>query len=228
MWAATTIDESTHPLEGRGWSVVGNLISQNKSRSRFVPQERVIAFAFMPPESPMFEKLSKYGDSWDFRTGETWDVFFPGYYVSWDKGTEDRSSAQALGSDFTQAWYFDRESYHLFVSQVEQNCKDAGRIWSWSGSSTLLFLRATVGADNVTFDWRHYAQLELHQLSSNASYEAENRLIEKISKTLETDPENPLVRAYEVIQDETATPLTFQGGFSLTGAVAGIMALFFP
>jgi hypothetical protein len=40
----------------------------------------VLALLFAQPSAPAIRMLDERGDYFDIRTGETWDLFFPGYY----------------------------------------------------------------------------------------------------------------------------------------------------
>src|SRR5262249_3055242 len=98
MWPATAWDDQadvSNPVQA--WSVMSRVRERQKSlrlqadvSRRTLPADEptsdeilvpsVLAFMFAPPRSPTIEMLDERGDYFDIRTGDTWDLFFPGYF----------------------------------------------------------------------------------------------------------------------------------------------------
>src|SRR5437016_2820961 len=55
---------------------------QESIRARWHGGPTVLAFLFGHPDSETIRTLDARGEYFDHRTGDTWDLFFPGYYRS--------------------------------------------------------------------------------------------------------------------------------------------------
>lgn len=86
----------------------------------------LLAFLFAPPDSEAIRTLDTRGDYFDIRSGNTWDLFFPGYYQS-DRSErfERECGGRRVGYDFASDWYFNPTEFDSFRQHIEN--ESAGR-----------------------------------------------------------------------------------------------------
>lgn len=107
---AAAARQRTTEREGKAFWMTAAVMQQAyedeiKARCRGGPT--VLAFLFAHPDSDAIRMLDVRGEYFDVRTGDTWDLFFPGYYRS-TKGRafEQQAGAQPIGHGFGIDWYF--------------------------------------------------------------------------------------------------------------------------
>lgn len=105
----------------------------------------------MPDESTI-EMLNRRGDYFDIRSGDTWDLFFPGYYRSADRRLESQvSGARPVGDQYAGDWYFNAVDFDFLRQHVEDSTE---RRWQYSGGSDLVLVNAYVPeSGDPTIDW---------------------------------------------------------------------------
>jgi hypothetical protein len=112
----------------------------------------VFAFLFAHPDSDTMQMVDVRGDYFDQRTGDTWDLIFPGYYRS-DKGNEfeQRTGARPVGTSYTGNWYFNSIQFNKLREYVEQSSE---RRWEYSGGADLVLVNGWIPEHGEsTIDW---------------------------------------------------------------------------
>jgi len=124
MWAATAWDDSDwDDQRARGWTVMGQLrrhrdrleerarslqmmsatasasAAADEAAARWTGGPSVLALLFVHPDTESIAALDARGEYFDHRTGDTWDLFFPGYYRARDPVSERRYGAASAWLD---------------------------------------------------------------------------------------------------------------------------------
>jgi len=89
----------------------------------------VLAMLFAHPDSEAIRSLDARGAYFDVRTGDTWDLHFPGYARRLVEGDEP------VGSRHLRSWSFDPRDFDALRVRIERNAR--GR-WSYSGGTDLV------------------------------------------------------------------------------------------
>jgi hypothetical protein len=112
----------------------------------------VIALLFARPESEVIRSLDASGKYFDIRTGETWDLFFPGYCRSTGKHSKRQAYREPVGGErFVADWYFSPRDFDLFCRDVE---RESGGRWSYSGDADLVLINGWLEpSGEPTIDW---------------------------------------------------------------------------
>ena len=100
---------------------------EDSIRARWTGGPSVLAFLFVHPDCDAVRMLDARGAYFDQRTGDTWDLFFPGYYRS-RKGRdfEDFSGARPVGRDYGGDWYFNARDFNELREHVERSSGGVG------------------------------------------------------------------------------------------------------
>ncbi|HEX8750128.1 MAG TPA: hypothetical protein VF732_03365, partial [Nitrospira sp.] len=94
----------------------------------------VIALLFGFPESAPMEELGSRRAYFDYRTGDNWDLFFPGYFQPTpEQGLGKRD--QVLASEAGNGWNFDPLAFNLMREHVEEHSG-----WEYSGETDLVLI----------------------------------------------------------------------------------------
>jgi len=84
------------------------------------------------------------GDYFDTRTGDTWDLYFPGYYRP-EKGVHlERSVGRPIGDSYTAKWYFIPASFNKLREEIERSSE---RRWEYSGGTDLVLINGLVSEE---------------------------------------------------------------------------------
>ena len=111
----------------------------------------VLAFLFAQPDSAAIKMLDSRGEYFDVRTGETWDLFFPGYYRSDDPRTENRARSRSVGTQYAANWYFSPQDFDRLRKHVEQSSQ---RRWRYSGGADPVLVNGMLVDDgDPVVDW---------------------------------------------------------------------------
>jgi len=121
---------------------------------------------------------------YDIRTGDTWDLFFPGYYASsHEEPTYDDHVVDQSGPD---RWLFNPLGFDLLRSHIQAA---SDHRWEYSGDADLVvasYWLPEVG--EPTFDWE---SVRSGVLSGTHNALSLGNIIELISRDLEQDLEDP-------------------------------------
>lgn len=121
-------------------------------RARWQGGPTVLAFLFAHPDSDAIRMLDVRGDYFDQRTGDTWDLFFPGYYKSTQAARfEDETGARAVDVGYTDGWYFNARDFNMLREHVERASQ--GR-WAFSGGTDLVLINGWMpDSGEPEIDW---------------------------------------------------------------------------
>jgi len=179
----------------------------------------VLALLFAQPNSPAIRGLDQHGGYFDVRTGETWDLFLPGYFKL-PENKEAPPGCERIGRRFTDDWRFSVRDFNLLRRHVER--ASDGR-WAYSGGTDLVLINAwTVPEGDPVVDWRSTISGQLSDDSAGTTPVTLGNAIERISRDLEDQIEDPFYGVGEV----TNPPIlesTFGREFMVT-ALGGIAA----
>ena len=121
----------------------------------------VLAFLFAMPDEPTMTMLNRRGAYFDIRSGNTWDLFFPGYYRSDDQGLENHVlGTRPVGDQYANDWFFNERDFDLMRQHVEDS---TGQRWQYSGGSDLILVNAYVPEwGEPTVDWESIQSGVIH------------------------------------------------------------------
>lgn len=166
----------------------------------------VIALLFAQPDEPTIQMVSRRLEYFDIRTGETWDLFFPGYYKS-----EDSRLERGVGSQRTRlgradgGWWFSPRDFDWLRQEVEE--KSDGR-WQYSGGSDLVLINAYLPLrGEPTVDWTSTIAGSIHPPETIAG------VIERITRDLQLADEDAAYGVSSVVRQPTGA-----GGSGLDAA----------
>lgn len=148
----------------------------------------LLAFLFAHPDCNAMKVLDERGEYFNIRSGNTWDLFFPGYYKS-DRPPhfEREAGAQLVGRGFARDWYFNPRDFDRLRRHIEDESK--GR-WRYSGEADLLLTTAYIpSAGEITVDWSITIQGQLTDDGTRTPSLAQ--CIERISGDLESGAQDP-------------------------------------
>ena len=223
MWPASSwdsLDEQarTHMPHGReAWSVMDRLRQRYPSSRRLIPTdgatwESIVALAFVAPPADALDLLDAGGGVLDVRSGERWDLFFPGYFRSSWSGDRDWSEsvlrgegngylpqenadverpgrARPVGQDFLGDWYFNSNDFNFIRSEVERLSREE---ITYDGRPTLMVVRAVYGeAGEPRIDWESTASGPLSDQHHGVHTLSLSEVVHRISTDLERQTEDP-------------------------------------
>jgi len=200
------------PNGRQAWSVMDRLRHRGSQRrgptsSGGAAWETIVAVAFVPPPADALDLLDAGGGVLDVRSGDRWDLFFPGYFKSsWDRersvsrlvlparmdrhalppGTAPRRPA---GQDFLGDWYFNHDSFDVMRYEVESQSQ---RRFVYDGRPTLVVVRAVYDADGEpNVDWPSLASGPLSDRRHGVRSLSLTEVVHRISTDLEQGSEDP-------------------------------------
>lgn len=199
-------------LDGRqAWSVMDRLRyrgSQRRPTSSGGPEwQTIVAMAFAPPPADAVDLLDAGGGVLDVRSGDRWDLFFPGYFKSsWHNerkfsklvlptgmgGHMPRSDIRRrrpAGQDFLDNWYFNPDSFDAMRREVEDQSR--GR-FVYRGRPTLVVVQAIYDAGGEPeVDWPSLAAGPLSDGRHRVRSLSLSEVVHRISTDLEQGDEDP-------------------------------------
>ena len=112
----------------------------------------VLAFLFAHPDSDAMRMLDARGDYFDVRSGDTWDLFFPGYYRSpRGRDFEQETGARPIGHGYGADWYFNFGDFNMLRQDIERSSE---RRWEYSGGTDLVLVNGWLfERGEPTVDW---------------------------------------------------------------------------
>jgi hypothetical protein len=150
----------------------------------------VLAFLFTQPDSRAIQMLDARGDYFDVRTGDTWDLFFPGYYRSAENvESEQRVGSQPVGHGFASDWYFNPVCFNNLRDHIERSSEHR---WNYSGGTDLVLINGwLVDYGEPTIDWISTISGQITDQGPDTNTPTLASLIERITRDLETGTEDP-------------------------------------
>jgi len=129
--------------------------------------------------------LDARGEYFDIRTGDTWDLFFPGYYRS----HRDIPHAQPIGHSFGRDLYFQPDGFNHLRKHIEDSSQ--GR-WCYSGDTDLVLVNVYLpNLGEPTVDWRSIISGQITDGSAGIRTLTLANIIERITRDLEAALEDP-------------------------------------
>ena len=162
---------------------------EDSLRARAQDSPTLLAFLFAPPDSDAIAQLDARGKYFHVRTGDTWDLFFPGYYRSRrDVGFESQKGAHPIGSSYASKWYFSAKDFDGLRGHIEDSSE---RRWEYSGEVDLVLINAWLtNHDEPTIDWASTISGQISDRMAGVQTLTLGNVIEKITRDLETAAED--------------------------------------
>lgn len=162
--------------------------AQREMRARWKGGAHVVAMLFAPPDTPAIRSLDARRDSFDARTGNAWDLFFPGYHHASDDYFESQAGSRRVGHDLVRDWYFNAGDFEIFRREIERAA--SGR-WRYSGGADLVVAMGYMpDRGPIVMDWESTLSGSLTNPDGSQSFALSN-VIERLSQDLESGTEDP-------------------------------------
>lgn len=185
----------------------------DEAAARWTGGPSVLALLFAHPDAEVIATLDTRGEYFDHRTGDTWDLFFPGYYRAPDPVAERRYGALPVGKEFLEDWYFHPRDFNLFRREIEQL---SGESWRYSGTTDLVLASAWLTSNaEPTVDWATTASGSLTDVLTGTVSVSLPEVIERLSREIEKRLQS---------LDYGLPELTEQGGESIPPAARDAMS----
>lgn len=183
----------------------------------------VLAFLFAQPDSDAIRSLDTRGKYFNVRTGQTWDLFFPGYYRAHDNHDIERQVAVPVGDGFASDWFFNEMDFDIFRRHIE---KESGRRWLYSGETDLVLVNAMLlERGEPLVDWASAIAGQVSDRGAGSATLTLPTIIERISRDLEAGDEAADYGVGEVVGDDGSDDAARKAGRELMiQALAGIAA----
>jgi hypothetical protein len=157
-------------------------------RARRQEGPTVLAFLFAQSSAEAIRMLDSDGSYFDHRSGESWDLYFPGYYRSDDPERERSRGARPVGSGFAADWFFDARGFELLRDQVQSASEER---WKYSGRTDLVLICAWLPKEGEpTIDWSSTISGSVTDAHGTRTLTL-GEVIERITNDLESGDEDP-------------------------------------
>lgn len=154
------------------------------------PNFSVAVFVMCQPDSAPAHELRRRRPYFDVRTGDDWDVFFPGYFQG--RTMDDPNEILLDGG-----WGFSPRAFNDFRRVLESK---TARRWTYSGGSDLILLDMVTMPDGfVTGDYASVLSGPMTDSWTGTSTLTLGEVIEAISQDLETDAQDSAYGVSEVV-----------------------------
>lgn len=150
----------------------------------------VLAFLFAHPDCDAMRMLDVRGEYFDYRTGDTWDLFFPGYYRS-TKGShfEAEAGARPVGRTFARDWYFHPREFNELRHHIERS--SMGR-WEYSGCTDLVLVNGYLSErGEPVIDWASTISGQVTDQATGTRTLTLAEVVERMTRDLEAALEDP-------------------------------------
>jgi hypothetical protein len=193
----------TAERETRSWWMTPAAMQQeyeDKIKAGWRGGPTVIAFLFAHPDSDAMRMLDARGEYFDVRTGDTWDLFFPGYYRSTEgRAFEEQADAQPIGRGFGGDWYFNANGFNDLRRYIEQASE---RRWEYSGGTDLVLINGWLATRaEPTIDWASTISGQITDQAAGTRTLTLANVIERITRDLETVAEDASYGVGEVTDE---------------------------
>lgn len=169
-------------------------LQRSVSQLRF--RRTVLAFLFTQPDTAVIDELDRRGRYFDRVTGDTWDLFFPGYFQTGDAHITPQSFTP-VGQDYARNWYFDEDGFVQLSDYIEDMLRKhkKGRSgqttesWCYSGETDLVIMEVTIPYQGVPqSDWVNWGSAVYGSVTANESL---SQLITSVAHDLKHQEEDP-------------------------------------
>jgi hypothetical protein len=182
----------------------------------------VLALLFAHPDSDSMRMIDNHGGYFDIRTGDTWDLFCPGYYRS-TKGArfERGAGARPVGRSHLRGWYFSPADFNYLREEIEHRSE---RRWQYSGGTDLVLANGWLPEEGEpVVDWASTISGQVSDRAAGVQALTIAGVIERISRDLETAAEDPSYGVGEVTGGSPPAS-SHVGREFMINALAGIAA----
>ena len=150
-------------------------------------RDRLVSVVFANPSSLVITDLDSNRVLWDELTGESWDLFFAGYYRY--GGYEDRRPVQLdRNQQRGDSWMFSPRMFAEFMSDMEQSMARArlDEVWRFSGSADVVSFMVYGGEP----DWHSLRAVELCELGAPDGAPRLGRVVEGLRRWPGEEPDS--------------------------------------
>lgn len=181
----------------------------------------VVALLFAHPDSAAIGTLDARGAYFEVRTGDSWDLFFPGYHKADNPDFEREAGGQPVGRDFARHWFFNPRDFDAFRRYVE---RASGGRWVYSGGTDLVLVTGYMPSrGEIIIDWKSTMVGSLTEPNGHRTLTIE-QVIERLSTDLETDAEDRAYGLSDVVAREVAKQESRAARDIIVAALGGIAA----
>lgn len=224
--AAAEARQRVRDSQGKMFQMTAALSRQmfeDEIRARWTGEPTVLVFLFAQPDSEAMRMLDARGGYFDVRSGDRWDLFFPGYYESSrDAAFERQLGARPVGGDFASNWYFNATEFDKLREHVEQSSEHR---WLYSGEADLVLINGWLGeAGEPDIDWVSTVFGELTDHTRGVHTLSLPEAIERISRDLESHAEDSAYGIGQLTSREAAQSDDQFGRDLIANALGGIAA----
>ncbi|MFZ2112255.1 MAG: hypothetical protein WAU77_00835 [Solirubrobacteraceae bacterium] len=189
-------------------------------RARWKGGPHVLAFLFAQPDSVAIRDLRARVDYFDHRTGDVWDLFFPGYYREESKPTYDDRPVGV-----TREWFFNPSGF----DEIRRHIEDASAgLWRYSGNTDLVligcWLSGQMYSSHITIDWQSTLSGELTDREAGVTTLTLGAVVERITRDLEHGIEDGGYGVGQVVNDDPQDPASSITRELIVDTLAGIAA----
>jgi hypothetical protein len=184
----------------------------------------VVALVFAHRDSDVMRMLDVRGAYFDRRSGDTWDLFFPGYYrASGDSALEQASGATRFAVGYMGDWFFSADDFDSFREHVERS---SGGRWKYSGGADLVLVNAWLPADaDPVIDWTSTIAGQLSDQPAGVQTLTLAEVVERITRDLASAEEDAFYGVGEITEaDDVPSDHLVRG--VVMSALGGIAAAF--
>ena len=191
-------------------------------KTRWHGEPTLVALLFAHPDSDAMRMLDARGEYFDLRTGDSWDLFFPGYFrTTEDADFEDQVGSRAIGRWYGDNWYFNARDFNIFRNEVEHL---SDHRWKYSGSTDLVLINCWLAErGEPTIDWVSTISGQITDQADGTRTLTLANIIERITSDLETAAEDASYGVGEVT-DGQPPPAGHFGRDFMANALGGIAA----
>jgi hypothetical protein len=179
-------------------------------------RDRLVSIVFAQPSSVVVRDLNTNRAFWDELTGESWDLFFAGYYAWGGHGDDhpvDLGQPVAPGVN----WSFSPRRFGELLSAVESGLASSGipDTWRFSGCADVVSLMV-YGGDP---DWPSLRGVELGTTEGPSDRPALGHAIEGLRRWQQEEPDRRFAPG-EVVLGEAIPPTALRDALRWTALAA--------
>jgi len=242
-WDGLGPDAHLYMPSGRhAWSVMERLRQRHRhgagaTSTGGAEWETIVALAFVAPPADTLDLLDAGGGVLDLRSGDRWDLFFPGYFrSSWSGESGDSRlvlpgelgrhakrqnhvSTRPAGLGFLGDWYFNAYDFDRLRRDVEYKSGDR---FIYDGRPTLVVVRAVFDSAGEPYvDWASLASGPLSDRRHGVRTLSLTEVVHRISTDLERGREDPNWGVGRVTSRENGEPPRRTAATDIGVATAG-------
>jgi hypothetical protein len=185
-------------------SVMGRLRERQAQVATITPT--VLAFLFGFPDSASMKLLTSRRRYFDIRSGDIWDLFFPGYY-HWG----DMRGGYPVGAE-DDCWGFSERAFDELRRRVEGS---SGGRWYYSGGEDLVVVCGfLVPGGEPTVDWASTQGGRLGRLDLA-------QVVERLTRDIEQGLGDAAFGVGDVVRPESPVPTGSGSAREVVSAIVG-------